>query len=55
MRILLAACVALIAGLSPVHAADKPNVLFIAVDDLNDFPAFSKRYPDAKTPHLDRI
>ena len=36
-------------------AGSKPNVLFIAVDDLNDFPTFTKRYPDAKTPHMDRL
>jgi len=35
--------------------ADRPNVLFISVDDLNDFPAFMQRYPDAKTPHMDRL
>jgi arylsulfatase A-like enzyme len=29
--------------------------LFIAVDDLNDFPTFTGRYPDAKTPHMDRL
>lgn len=33
----------------------KPNVLFIAVDDLNDFPPFGQRYPDALTPNLDRL
>jgi arylsulfatase A-like enzyme len=33
----------------------KPNVLFIAVDDLNDFPTFTGRYPDAKTPNMDRL
>ena len=38
-----------------VFSADKPNVLFIAVDDLNDFPTFAKHYPDAKTPHLDEL
>ncbi len=32
-----------------------PNVLFIAVDDLNDFPFFEGRYPDAKTPNMDRL
>ena len=36
-------------------AEDRPNVLFIAVDDLNDFPTFTGRYPDAKTPHMDRL
>ncbi len=35
--------------------ADQPNVLFISVDDLNDFPTFANRYPDAKTPHMDRL
>lgn len=35
--------------------AGRPNVLFIAVDDLNDFPTFSGRYPDAKTPNMDRL
>lgn len=32
-----------------------PNVLFISVDDLNDFPPFGQRYPDAITPNLDRL
>lgn len=32
-----------------------PNVLFIAVDDLNAFPTFMGVYPDAITPHLDRL
>lgn len=36
-------------------ADDRPNVLFISVDDLNDFPTFMQRYPDAKTPHMDRL
>lgn len=35
--------------------AAPPNVLFIAVDDLNDFPTFAQRYPDAKTPNLDKL
>jgi arylsulfatase A-like enzyme len=39
----------------PSQAAEKPNVLFIAVDDLNDFPTLMRGYPDAKTPHLDRL
>lgn len=34
---------------------DRPNVLFISVDDLNDFPTFNARYPDAKTPNMDRL
>jgi arylsulfatase A-like enzyme len=38
-----------------VGKSEKPNVLFIAVDDLNDFPFFAHRHPDAKTPHMDRL
>ena len=32
-----------------------PNVLFIAVDDLNDFPGFMQGSVHAKTPNLDRL
>ena len=55
---LAAACgFAIVLGTSQASQAplQKPNVLFIAVDDLNDFPAFAGRYPDAKTPHMDRL
>lgn len=34
---------------------DQPNVLFIAVDDLNDFPAYANRYQGAITPNLDKL
>jgi arylsulfatase A-like enzyme len=37
------------------NASDRPNVLFIAVDDLNDFPTFAGNYPDARTPNMDRL
>lgn len=33
----------------------KPNVLFIAVDDLNHWVGFLERNPQTKTPHLDRL
>lgn len=36
-------------------AADKPNVLFIAVDDLNHWVGHLKRNPQTKTPNLDRL
>ena len=45
-QLLFAACPSL---------AEQPNVLFISVDDLNDFPVFMQRNPDAKTPHMDRL
>jgi arylsulfatase A-like enzyme len=33
----------------------KPNVLFIAIDDLNDWTGMLKGNPQAKTPHMDRL
>ncbi|MEZ6142802.1 MAG: sulfatase-like hydrolase/transferase [Zavarzinella sp.] len=33
----------------------KPNVLFIAVDDLNDWVGCMGGHPQAKTPNLDRL
>lgn len=37
-------------------AADpKPNVLFIAVDDLNDWVGPLGGHPQAQTPHMDRL
>jgi len=33
----------------------KPNVLFIAIDDLNDWNDILKGNPQAKTPHLDAL
>ncbi len=35
--------------------ADKPNVLFIAIDDLNDWIGCLGGHPDVKTPNLDRL
>jgi arylsulfatase A-like enzyme len=36
-------------------AAGKPNVLFIVVDDLNDWVGWLGGHPQAKTPHMDRL
>ena len=33
----------------------KPNVLFIAIDDLNDWTDMLKGNPQAKTPQMDRL
>jgi arylsulfatase A-like enzyme len=38
-----------------LHAADKPNVLFIAIDDLNHWVGHLGRHPQAKTPNIDRL
>jgi len=41
-------------GLTRAHD-ERPNVLFIAVDDLNDWVGFLGGHPQARTPHLDRL
>jgi len=33
----------------------KPNVLFIAIDDLNDWNGMLKGNPQARTPHMDKL
>ena len=33
----------------------KPNVLFIAIDDLNDWNGMLKGNPQARTPHMNRL
>jgi arylsulfatase A-like enzyme len=36
-------------------SADKPNVLFIALDDLNDWVGCLGGHPQTRTPNLDRL
>ncbi len=38
-----------------VKAKQRPNVLFIAIDDLNDWTDTLKGNPQARTPHMDRL
>ncbi len=40
---------------SGVMAADRPNVLFIAIDDQNDWIGHLGGHPLARTPHLDQL
>lgn len=49
--------VALVAGLAPIAApaAGRTNVVFIAIDDLNDWVGFLRGHPQAKTPNMDRL
>jgi choline-sulfatase len=56
------ALAALVAGicLVPATAAasekpDKPNVLFISIDDLNDWVGSMDGHPLVRTPHIDRL
>ena len=43
--------------LAPLVCAQekKPNVLFIAIDDLNDWVGPLKGHPQVQTPHMDRL
>lgn len=42
-------------GMGMVSAAEKPDVLFIAIDDLNDWTGCLGGHPQASTPHLDQL
>ena len=53
MRFLLSLLVAL--AFAPVARADKPNVLFIAIDDLNDWVGPLGGHEQVKTPNLDAL
>ena len=47
---------ALAAGSSPAFAGkNKPNVLFISIDDLNDWVGVLGGHAHARTPNLDRL
>lgn len=37
------------------ESKDKPNVLFIAVDDLNDWVGVMGGHPDTQTPNIDKL
>ena len=36
-------------------SSERPNVLFIAIDDLNDWVGCLKTHPNAKTPNIDAL
>ena len=46
---------ALFFAISLTTAAARPNVLFISLDDLNDWVGCLGGHPQAKTPNLDRL
>jgi|TARA_B110000908_G_C10183932_1_gene417076 iduronate 2-sulfatase len=37
------------------ESLNKPNVLFIICDDLNDYQGVFGGHPQAKTPNIDRL
>ena len=41
--------------IDPVGAADRPNVVLISIDDLNDWCGCLGGHPQASTPNLDRL
>jgi len=52
----LPAIALLLASLSlSAHGAQRPNVLFIAIDDLNDWTGTLGGHPQSDTPHIDRL
>ena len=55
-RFVLCCIAALLVGLvlSP-GAQAKPNILFIAIDDLNDWVGPLKGHPQVQTPYMDRL
>ncbi|MDF1813181.1 MAG: sulfatase [Verrucomicrobiales bacterium] len=42
-------------GLTSAPAAEKPNVLLIAIDDMNDWVGCLNGHPDASSPHIDAL
>lgn len=42
-------------GIENSKPEQKPNVLFIAIDDLNDWVGCMAGHPDARTPNIDRL
>lgn len=56
LRFALLATVLLATIATPtVFAAERPNVLMIAIDDLNDWVGPLGGHPQAQTPHMDRL
>ncbi len=40
---------------SCAQAAQRPNILFIAIDDMNDWTGFLGGHPQAQTPNMDKL
>lgn len=55
MKHLVACIPLLLAAIATLGAAEKPNVLFIAIDDQNDWIGCLGGHPQVKTPHIDGL
>lgn len=49
------AILCILAVLSTTRALGRPNVLFIAIDDMNDWVGFLDGHPQVQTPNMDRL
>ena len=55
-RIKLPSLLVIVNLLLPLLAAqDKPNLLMIAIDDMNDWVGAMGNHPDIQTPNIDRL
>jgi arylsulfatase A-like enzyme len=54
-RLLIVVVVLTAIAAIPARSADRPNVLFVPVDDLNHWVGFLGRNPQVRTPHMDRL
>ncbi|MEA2068954.1 MAG: sulfatase, partial [Verrucomicrobiota bacterium] len=45
----------LLLAASCAQAAQPPNILFIAIDDMNDWTGFLGGHPQAQTPNMDKL
>ncbi len=52
---MLGTFIAVLLLVAQMQAADRPKVLFIAVDDLNDWISPLGGHPQTKTPHFERL
>ncbi|TWU62490.1 sulfatase [Crateriforma conspicua] len=55
MRWLLFAVTFVGCNFGTLDASEKPNILFIAIDDLNDWLGCYEGHPQAQTPHIDAL
>jgi arylsulfatase A-like enzyme len=57
MKFIYTLLICSVLGITQVRSqsAVKPNVLFVMIDDLNDYVTQLKGYPGLKTPNLDRF
>ena len=55
LRSLIVSLLVLGSSLWAKPESSKPNVLFLSIDDLNDWVGFMDGHPQAKTPNMDAL